>query len=100
MKIVSCFVVCATFMGIAISNTALSVEKNITDQEQEIMMIGWINNSNQIIDHKGQIFDIDDNKEGRELAIHVGMKVYVKGTIKKSVGQKRIKVSIFEIIKR
>ena len=99
MKIVSCFVVFATFMGISLSNIALSVEKNFTDQEQEIMMIGLINNSNQIIDNKGQIFDID-NKKGRELAIHVNMKVYVKGTIKESVGQKRIKVSIFEIIKR
>jgi hypothetical protein len=100
MKKVSCFVVFAILMGISLSNIALSGEKNVTDQEQEIMMIGLINNSNQIIDNKGQIFDIDDNKEGRELAIHVGMQVYVKGTIKESLGQKRIKVSIFEIIKR
>ena len=33
------------------------------------------------------------------MALHVGMKVYVKGTIQESEGQKWIRVSVFEILK-
>ena len=86
-------------MGVVMSGAALSAGKKAVKQEQEIIMTGRINNSNQIIDKWGRIFGIYDTKEGREMAIHVGMKVYVKGTIKESQGQKWIRVSFFEIIK-
>ena len=99
MKKTLCLVVCALFIGVVMSGAALSAEKKATEQEQEIIMTGTINNSNQIIDKWGRIFGIDETKEGRELAIHVGMKVYVKGAILKSEGQKLIRVSVFEIIK-
>ena len=99
MKRTICLVVCALFMGVVMSGAALSAEKKNKEQEQEIIMTGRINNSNQIIDKWGQIFGIYDTKEGREMAIHVGMKVYVKGAIQKSEGQKWIRVSFFEIIK-
>ena len=99
MKKTLCLVVCALFIGVVMSGAALSAEKKDAEQEQEIIMTGTINNSNQIIDKWERIFGIDDTKEGRELAIHVGMKVYVKGAILKSEGQKLIRVSVFEIIK-
>jgi hypothetical protein len=99
MKRTICLVVCALFMGVVMSGAALSAEKKGKEQEQEIIMTGRINNSNQIIDKWGQIFGIYDTKEGREMAIHVGMKVYVKGAIQESEGQKWIRVSFFEIIK-
>ena len=99
MKRTICLVVCALFMGIVMSGAALSAEKKATEQEPEIIMTGRINNSNQIIDKWGRIFGIYDTKEGREMAIHVGMKVYVKGAIQESEGQKWIRVSVFEIIK-
>ncbi|MBW1969746.1 MAG: hypothetical protein JRF45_04080 [Deltaproteobacteria bacterium] len=99
MKRTICLVVCALFMGVVMSGATLSAEKKGKEQEQEIIMTGRINNSNQIIDKWGQIFGIYDTKEGREMAIHVGMKVYVKGAIQESEGQKWIRVSFFEIIK-
>ena len=99
MKITIYLVVCALFMGVLMSGAALSAEEKATEQEQEIIMTGRINNSNQIIDKWGGIFGIYDTKAGREIAIHVGMKVYVKGAIQESEGQKWIRVSVFEIIK-
>ena len=99
MKTTIYLVVCALFMGVVMSGAALSVEKRATEQEQEIIMTGRINNSNQIIDKWGRIFGIYNTKEGREMAIHVGMKVYVKGAIQEREGQKWIRVSVFEIIK-
>ncbi|MBW2240282.1 MAG: hypothetical protein JRF39_14965 [Deltaproteobacteria bacterium] len=99
MKITIYLVVCALFMGVLMSGAALSAEEKATEQEQEIIMTGRINNSNQIIDKWGGIFGIYDTKKGREMAIYVGMKVYVKGAIKEGQGQKWIRVSFFEIIK-
>ncbi len=99
MKRISCLVVYALYMGVVMSGVALSAEKKAAAQEQVIIMTGRINNSNQIIDKQGRIFGIDDTKEGREMAIHVGMKVYVKGTIQENEEQKWIRVSVFEIIK-
>ena len=63
MKRTICFVVCALFMGVVMSIAALSAEKKATEQEQEIIMTGMINNSNQIIDSRGQIFGVDDTKK-------------------------------------
>ena len=94
-----CFVLCVLFMGVVMSGTVLSAEKKVPKDEQEIIMTGRIQNSNQIVDKWGGILGIYDTKEGREMAIHVGMKVYVKGVIQESEGKKWIRVSVFEIIK-
>ena len=99
MKRTIYLVACALFLGVVMSGADLSAGKKAVKQEQEIIMTGRIHNSNQIVDKWGRIFGIYDTKEGREMAIHVGMKVYVKGTIKESQGQKWIRVSFFEIIK-
>ncbi len=99
MKRTICLVVCALFMVVMMSGVALSAEKKAAEQEQGIMITGTINDSNQLVDNDGQIFDIADNEQGNELLTHVGMKVQVKGTVLESEGEKLITVTAYEIIK-
>jgi hypothetical protein len=75
-------------------------EKGAAMQNQEMMITGTINNANQIVDKDGQIFDVADTLEGKELLTHVGMKVQVKGTVLESEGKKQISVSAYEIMKK
>ena len=99
MKKTICLAVCAMFMVVMMPGAVLAAEKKATEQEQEVMIAGTINDANQIVDKEGQIFGVADTKEGKELVAHVGMKVHVKGTILESEGQNLIKVSVYEIIK-
>ena len=100
MKRTICLVVCALFVVVMMSGVAFSAEKSVAKQDQEMMMTGTINNANQIVDKDGQIFDVTDTKEGKELLTHVGMNVQVKGTVLESEGKKQISVSAYEIMKK
>ena len=100
MKRTICLVVCALFVVVMMSGVAFSAEKSAAKQDQEMMITGTINNANQIVDKDGQIFDVADNKEGKELVTHVGMKVQIKGTVLENEGKKQISVSAYEIIKK
>jgi len=100
MKRTICLVVCALFVVVMMSGVAFSAEKSVAKQDQEMMMTGTINNANQIVDKDGQIFDVTDTKEGKEMLIHVGMNVQVKGTVVESEGKKQISVSAYEIMKK
>ena len=100
MKKTICLVVCALFMVVMISGVAFSAEKGAAMQDQEMMITGTINNANQIVDKDGQIFDVADTEEGKELLTNVGMKVQVKGTVLESEGKKQISVSAYEIMKK
>jgi ribosomal protein L4 len=99
MKRTICLVVCALFVVVMMSGVAFSAEKNVAKQGQEMMITGSINNANQIVAKDGQIFDVADTQEGKELLSHVGMKVHVKGTVLENEGKKQISVSAYEIIK-
>ena len=100
MKKTICLVVCALFVFVMMSGVAFSAEKSVAKQDQEMMITGTINNANQIVDKDGQIFDVADTLEGKELLTHVGMKVQVKGTVLESEGKKQISVSAYEIMKK
>ena len=100
MKRTICLVVCALFVVVMMSGVAFSAERSVAKQDQEMMMTGTINNANQIVDKDGQIFDVTDTKEGKEMLIHVGMNVQVKGTVVESEGKKQISVSAYEIMKK
>ena len=107
MKRTICLVVCALFMVVMMSGVAFSAEKGAAMAEkgaamldQEMMITGTINNANQIVDKDGQIFDVADTLEGKELLTHVGMKVQVTGTVLESEGKKQISVSAYEILKK
>jgi ribosomal protein L4 len=99
MKRTICLVICALFVVVMMSGVAFSAEKNVAKQGQEMMITGSINNANQIVAKDGQIFDVADTQEGKELLSHVGMKVQVKGTVLENEGKKQISVSAYEIIK-
>jgi hypothetical protein len=107
MKRTICLLVCALFVVITMSGVAFSAdkapamtEKASAMQDQELMITGTINNANQIVAKDGQIFDLADTKEGKELMTHVGLNVQVKGTVLESDGKKQISVSAYEIIKK
>ncbi|MGB2688585.1 MAG: hypothetical protein WBC36_06335, partial [Desulfobacterales bacterium] len=77
MKRTICLVVCALFMVVMMSGVAFSAEKGAAMAEkgaamldQEMMITGTINNANQIVDKDGQIFDVADTLEGKELLTH------------------------------
>ena len=100
MKKTICLVVCALFVVVTMSGVAFSADKAPAMQDQEMMITGTINNANQIVDKDGQIFDVADTLEGKELLTHVGMKVQAKGTVLESEGKKQISVSAYEIMKK
>ena len=97
MKKTICLVVCALFMVVMMSGVALSAEKKAA--EQEIMITGTINDTNQLVDKDGQAFGVADNEQGKELLTNVGEVVEVKGTVMESEGQKQIDVSSYKVIK-
>jgi ribosomal protein L4 len=99
MKRTICLVVCALFVVVMMSGVAFSAEKSVAKQDKEMMITGTINNASQIVAKDGQIFDVADTQEGKELLSHVGMKVQVKGTVLENEGKKQISVSAYEIIK-
>jgi len=99
MKRTMSIVVCALFVVVMMTGVAFSAEKGAAMQEQELMITGTINNANQIVDKDGQIFDVADTQQGKELVTNVGLKVQVKGTVMESEGKKQISVSTYEIIK-
>ena len=92
-------VICALFVVVMMSGVALSAEKSAAMQEQEMMISGTINGTNQLVDKDGQIFNVVDTEAGHELLIHIGQKVQVKGTVLENEGKKEISVSAYEIIK-
>jgi hypothetical protein len=107
MKRTICLLVCALFVVVTMSGVGFSAdkapamaEKASAMQDQELMITGTINNANQIVDKDGQIFQVADTKEGKELVTHVGMKVQVKGTVLENEGKKQISVSAYEIMKK
>ena len=97
MKRTICLVVCVLFMVVMMSGVALSAEKIAA--EQEIMITGKINDTNQLVNEDGQAFGVADNEQGKELLTHVGEIVEVKGTVMESEGQKQINVSAYKVIK-
>jgi len=99
MKRTISIIVCALFVVVMMTGVAFSAEKGAAMQEQELMITGTINNANQIVDKDGQIFDVVDTQQGKELVTHVGLKVQAKGTVMESEGKKQISVSAYEIIK-
>jgi len=97
MKRTILLVVCALFMVVMMSGVALSADKKAIDQES--MITGTINDTNQLVDKDGQAFGVADNEQGKELLTHVGEIVEVKGTVMESEGQKQIDVSAYKVIK-
>jgi len=99
MKRTISIAVCTLFVVVMMTGVAFSAEKSAAMQDQELMITGTINNASQIVDKDGQVFDVADNQQGKELVTHVGLKVQVMGTVLENEGKKQISVSAYEIIK-
>ena len=99
MKRTTCLLICALFVVVMMAGVAFAAEKSAAMQEKEMMISGTINDTNQLVDKDGQIFDVADTEAGNELVTHVGQKVQVKGTVLENEGKKEISVSVYEIIK-
>lgn len=64
-----------------------------------ITVSGTINDANQLIDDKGQAFELSENTEkGLEVKALVGQKVELKGTVMDEEGQNVLEVQDYKII--
>lgn len=99
MKKIICLAVSAWCAVGMMSGVALSAEKGSEIQAQETIIIGTINNAHQLVAKNGQIFDVVDTEEVKELFNNVGMKVQVNGTVMENEGKKQIYVSDYFVIK-
>ena len=64
-----------------------------------ITVSGTINDANQLIDDKGQAFELSENTEkGLEVKALVGQKVELKGTVMDEAGQSVLEVKEYKII--
>ena len=86
-------------MVVLVSGIALSEGMKSAEELQEVAVTGTINSDNQLVDQDGQILEIADTKEGKELLSHTGQMVSVKGTVMEKEGKSHISVSNYEIIK-
>ena len=100
MKRTIYLILCALLAGAMVSGVAFSADKGTAMQEQEIMITGTINNANQLVDSNGQIFQVADTENGKDLVTFVGLKVQVIGTVMEKEGKKLISVSDYEIVKK
>ena len=90
---------CTLFMVVLVSGIALSEGMKGAEESQEVAITGTVNSNNQLVDQDGQIMEIADTEEGKELLTHAGQKVTVKGTVMENEGKTEISVSNYEIIK-
>lgn len=64
-----------------------------------ITLVGEVNDSYQIVDSNGEVYDIADTAEGNDLADqHIGEKVRVTGTIEQDEETKFILVTDYEML--
>jgi hypothetical protein len=84
---------------VAIALVALAVAPLVAVASETVTIEGEINDSFQIVDSNGQIYEIADTAEGDTLVQnHVGEKAKVTGTLEQDQDVKIIKVSNFELL--
>jgi len=79
------FLFVAFFAGVAIS-------------EENVLLVGTITDSNQLVDNDGTKFEIQDSKQGKALSALIGKKAQVKGTVMESEGKQLITITSYELI--
>jgi hypothetical protein len=106
------FIVTIAFIGVVYADGSGS--KNVAESEiqtdtdeygivsmdaSDITVSGTINATNQLIDDKGQSFELSENtEEGVEVKALVGHKVELKATVMESNGQQVLEVSDYKIL--
>lgn len=83
----------------SIALVALAVTPLVAVAMETVTIEGEINDSYQIVDSNGQIYEIADTAEGDTLVEnHVGDKAKVTGTLEQDQDVKIIKINNFEIL--
>lgn len=78
---------------------AFIVVPMITMASSTVAIEGEVNDSFQIIDNDGQVYEIADTSQGNDLGEnHIGEKARVTGTVEQDGDVKIIKVSDFEVL--
>ena len=101
MKKTICFVIYTLLTVALTAGGALSAYEKAPEQIKGLVItviMGTINNSNQLVDIDGQIFNVADNEEGKKLFSHTGQKVLVSGAVVERGGKKQIKVLDYKLI--
>lgn len=65
----------------------------------EQVLRGTIDANSQLIDEKGEVFNLANNDKGMEVKSMSGMKVEIKGTVMEKEGQKVVEVIEYNILK-
>ena len=78
------------FCGFAVSEE-MQTEKQIT-------ISGTVNASNQLIDEKGQAFNLADTEQGMKVKALVGQRVQIKGTLLEEKGNSVVRISEYTIL--
>ena len=68
--------------------------------QDKVVITGTVNESYQIEDDEGELYEIGENEKGDELGELIGAKVRVTGTIQEDEDLKTIMVISFEVIKK
>ena len=79
------FMFVAFFAGVAFS-------------EENVLLVGTITDSNQLVDNNGTKFEIQDSEQGKALSALIGKKAQVKGTVMESEGKQIITITSYELI--
>ena len=86
-------------MGLLITLAVFVVLPLAVSASDMVTIEGEVNDSYQIVDNTGQVYEIADTVEGNELIdSHTGEKVSVTGTLQEDENGKIITVTSFKVI--
>jgi len=101
MKKIICLVGITLLTVALMTGVALSAYEKAPEQIKGLVitvLLGTINNFNQLVDINGQTFNVNDNEEGMKLFSHTGQKVLVAGSVMERDGKKQITVLEYKLI--
>ncbi len=96
------YLLVTTLLTVALmAGVALSAYEKAPEQIKGLVIsviMGTINNLNQLVDIDGQTLNVADNEEGKKLSSHTGQKVLVSGAVMEREGKKQITVLDYKLI--
>jgi hypothetical protein len=101
MKKIICLVGITLLTVALMTGVALSAYEKAPEQIKGLVitvLLGTINNLNQLVDINGQTFNVKDNEEGMKLFSHTGQKVLVSGSVMERDGKNQITVLEYKLI--
>ena len=88
-----------TFMTVLITLVLMSAIPLAAMASEPVTIQGEVNDSYQIVDSNGQVYEIAETEKGNDLVEnHIGEKAKVVGTVQQDQDVKTITVTAFEIL--